>query len=36
MEFSRKSGVYNSKKLGGEISFETILKAFSKKGCLKS
>jgi len=28
MEFSRELGVYNSKRLGGEISFRTILKAF--------
>ena len=36
MEFSRELGVYDSKKLKKDISFRTILKAFSKKRSLKS
>ena len=36
MEFSRELGAYNSKRLGGEISFRTILKAFSRRRSLRS
>jgi len=35
MEFSRKLGVYNSKRLEEKISFRTILKAFSKRRSLR-
>ena len=36
MESSRELGAYNSKRLGREISFRTILKAFSKRRSLRS
>ena len=36
MESSRELEAYNSKRLGGENSFRTILKAFSKKRSLRS
>ena len=36
MESSRELGAYNSKRLGGEISFRTISKAFSKRRSLRS
>ena len=36
MEFSRELGAYDSKRLGEEISFKTILKAFNKRRSLRS
>ena len=36
MEFSKELKAYNSKKLGKEIFFGTIPKAFNKKRSLKS
>ena len=35
MEFSGELGAYNSKRLQKEISFKTILKAFSKRRRLR-